>query len=153
MKYILVLFEVKCINTENKRFIRCNILHNRESFLCSIGIGSTTLLYLVFYDLYQIDRTIFVICKLYNCVQKEAKACSLLLWIFFWIFSCICHKIVVPLHWIWKRYYQQLLPLNLKLFLWKWIYWQSNNRRRILSCVCLWIPIPLFPSRIIPVVM
>lgn len=29
LKYILVLFEVKCINTENKRFIRCNILHNR----------------------------------------------------------------------------------------------------------------------------
>ena len=45
LKYILVLFEVKYINTENKRFMRYDILCDRQSFLCAIGIGDTTLLY------------------------------------------------------------------------------------------------------------
>ena len=45
LKYGLLLFEVKYINTENKRFIRYDILCNKQSIQCAIGIGNTTLLY------------------------------------------------------------------------------------------------------------
>ena len=53
------------------------VIDNLSNVLLGLGI----LLYSIaaFYDLYPIDRIIFVICKLYICVQKEAKVCSLLL--------------------------------------------------------------------------
>ena len=49
--------------------------------LSYVLLGLGVLLYSIaaFYDLYPIDQMIFVICKLYICVQKEAKVCSLLL--------------------------------------------------------------------------
>ncbi len=49
--------------------------------LSCVLLGLGILLYSIaaFYDLYPIDRAIFVICKLYICVQNEAKVCSLLL--------------------------------------------------------------------------
>ena len=45
LKYGLLLFEVKYINTENKRFIRYDILYDIHLSCGSIGIGNTTLLY------------------------------------------------------------------------------------------------------------
>ena len=101
-----------------------------------LGLGLLLYSIAAFYDLYPIERIIFVICKLYICVQKEANVCSLLLWIFFWIFSCICHKNVVPLHWIWKWYYQQLLPLNLSYYETKFSETQTTNAGAYPAFVC-----------------
>ena len=58
-----------------------------------------------------INAAFAVICIMCICVYFIGKKCSHLLHLKLWFFACICEKIVLPLHRIWKN--KQLLPLIL----------------------------------------